>query len=211
MTYSKKSNYEITKEAMEKKFLEYDQEAMICKFHLKQDERFLYIPFVGEEYRVDRRTGKTEYASEKEGCYVPGDFNASMTIFDVLCCSQKNCRLSGNFVSIGAVKGFSAASAPGEELFVREALAFAGKASRLKAACERLGGVPWKPGDVAFRLPLFEFMDVILQFWDADEEFDPVIRVLWDENILDFMHYETTFYATSHLLGRLKRLADDSR
>ena len=45
---------------------------------------------------------------------------------------------------------------------------------------------------------------MILQFWDADEEFEAVLKIMWDENILDYMHYETTYFAASHLLSRLK-------
>ena len=49
-------------------------------------------------------------------------------------------------------------------------------------------------------------MPVILQFWDADEEFDAALKIMWDTNTLDFMRFETTFYASNHLLERLKEL-----
>ena len=62
-------------------------------------------------------------------------------------------------------------------------------------------------GDVSYKIPLFDFLPVILQFWDADEEFDSVLKFMWNENILDYMHYETTFFAASHLLSRLTELA----
>lgn len=100
------------------------------------------------------------------------------------------------------------ASAPGSDMFAGDAARFAGKCAQLEEACESLGGTPEKVGDVSYKIPLLDFMDVILQFWDGDEEFAPVLRVLWDENILDYMHYETTFYATSHLFERLKKLVE---
>ena len=59
-------------------------------------------------------------------------------------------------------------------------------------------------GDVSSLIPLFDFMPVMVQFWDADEEFDAVLKIMWDRNTLDFMHFETTFYAAGHLLRRLK-------
>ena len=92
--------------------------------------------------------------------------------------------------------------------FGKNAAVFAGRCEDLKKACEKLGGVPEKVGDVAYKLPLFDFMEVIFQFWDADEEFEASVRILWDENILSYMRFETTFYAALHLLERLKELAE---
>ena len=81
---------------------------------------------------------------------------------------------------------------------------FAGRPGALRRACEALGGVPQRVGDVSSLIPLFDFMPVMVQFWDADEEFDAVLKIMWDRNTLDFMHFETTFYAAGHLLRRLK-------
>ena len=58
-------------------------------------------------------------------------------------------------------------------------------------------------GDVSYTIPLFDFFPVTLQFWDGDEEFDPVLKLMWDRRTLDFMRYETTYYAADHLLQRL--------
>ena len=43
----------------------------------------------------------------------------------------------------------------------------------------------------------------MLQYWYGDEEFDPVLKLMWDRRTLDFMRYETTYYAADYLLGRL--------
>ena len=208
MERSPLSNYEITRNATEAKFPEYDQEQIISRFHLKNDGEYIYVDFVGREYRISRQTGKVEYFSGLEGGYCHADFNVVLTIFDVLCGSKPDACLSGNFVSLNAVKGLTVAAAPGSELFGKNAAVFAGRCEDLKKACEKLGGVPEKVGDVAYKLPLFDFMEVIFQFWDADEEFEASVRILWDENILSYMRFETTFYAALHLLERLKELAE---
>ena len=62
-------------------------------------------------------------------------------------------------------------------------------------------------GDVSYLLPLFFFIPVIHQLWDADDEFDAALKIMWDTNTLDFMHFETTFYAANHLLKRLQEAA----
>lgn len=51
---------------------------------------------------------------------------------------------------------------------------------------------------------MFSFLPVILQFWDADQEFGPVLKFLWDYNSTEFMHFETIAFGTFHLIGRLK-------
>lgn len=68
------------------------------------------------------------------------------------------------------------------------------------------GGVREPVGDVAYRLPTFDFLPVIVQFWESDEEFPASFQILWDENVLDFMHYETTYYTAGHLLARLEEV-----
>ena len=216
MSPERTSNYEKTRDAMEKRFLEYDQERMIRKFGLACDERYFYIPFVGREYRLDRKTGRIEYETEgaEDGMeqgqeqtsgrsYIHADFNVSMTIFDVLCDSKPDCHLAGTFISLNHLKNVVQNGSLTAKLFAEEARRFAGQGERLGRACQRLGGIPQKVGDVSYQLPLFDFLPVVLQFWDGDEEFDPVLKLMWDANILDYMRYETTFYAASHLLERL--------
>ena len=48
----------------------------------------------------------------------------------------------------------------------------------------------------------------MLQFWDADEEFDAVLKFMWDYNTTDFMHFETMAFATMHLIDRLKEIVE---
>ena len=196
------SNYEKTRDAMERRFLTYDQEAMIQKFQLAHDGQYLYIPFVGRRYRLNRETGRIEYPALE--AYLHADFNVSMTIFDVLCDSKPDCRLAGTFVSLSHLKNVVQTRSLASSMFQEDARRFAGRGEWLAAACRRLGGTPLTIGDVSYRLPLFDFLPVVLQFWDGDEEFDPVLKLMWDANILDFMRYETTFYAASHLLERLR-------
>ena len=53
-------------------------------------------------------------------------------------------------------------------------------------------------------VPLLGKLDIILQFWDADEEFPPAVRVKWDTRVLSYLKYETTYYAVNCLWQRLK-------
>ena len=38
-------------------FLKYDQDKLIKKYGLKHDEEYLYLKYIGTEYRINRRHG----------------------------------------------------------------------------------------------------------------------------------------------------------
>ena len=78
----------------------------------------------------------------------------------------------------------------------------------LPISCECLGGVRSGKGDVAYTLPVFDVLPVRLSFWEADEDFPPSLQFQWDKNTTDFVHFETTFYITSHLLSRLRSIME---
>lgn len=198
----RKSNYDVTRDRVESEFLKYNQDAMIEKFRLVYDADFLYLRFTARDYRIDRRTGRVERLAEDGP--VHAGFNEVMTIFDVLCESKPDCRLSGEFVRVNDLDGITKTAYLGGNLFDGSAEAFTHRTDALKAACEKLGGIEGTVGDVSYRIPLFDFFPVTLQFWDADDEFDAVLKIMWDRRTLEFMRYETTWYAAGHLLERLK-------
>lgn len=200
------SNYEIMKVQMQKEFLKYDQQTMIQKFQLYHDEEYLYIRFIGRDYRINRFSGVVEWSENQWKTCHAADYNEVMTIYDVLCYSKENCRLSGNFTPVNGLKSVvkTSKNSTGGSLFRSMEQYFDQNFQGLKNACEKLGGKPEKIGDLSYRLLLFDFLPVILQFWQSDDEFPACLKLMWDENVLDFMHYETTWFAASHLWKRLK-------
>lgn len=117
-----------------------------------------------------------------------------------------DCHLSGRFVPVNQLKGAIHFAPVGDVLFRDTAKRFEHRTRQLSEICERLGGQKESVGDVAYRLPLFDFLPVILQFWDSDEEFEPVLKIMWDENLLEFIHYETSYFALGHLWKRMAEL-----
>lgn len=193
------SNYELMKRKVRADFLQYDQAAMVRKFGLESDDDALFLRFFGREYRIDRRTGDVAWAGGE------ADYNVAMSLYDVLCCSKPDCRASGRLVNMNSLSKIQGASArrEGGGLFERYEKAFDRRATALAGACARLGGVPEGKGDVGYRVPMFDFLPVLVQFWESDEEFPPQLNLFLDENILDFMHYETVWFALFHLMERL--------
>lgn len=204
----RKSNYDVTRDQMREEFLKFDQETMIRKFSLEHDGDYLYIPFVLRRYRIGRKNGVVERTEDGFSSVEEADFSESMTIYDVLCTSKPDCRLAGRFCPADSLRGTVSSLNADSSLFSRDAERFRGKTEKLRRACSLLGTPADMSGDAAFILYPFPFLPVTLQFWDADEEFPANLKFMFDENILDFMHFETTFYMTGHILRRLGELTE---
>jgi hypothetical protein len=199
------SNYEVTKKKMQQEFLKYDQADMIEKFALQCEDAYLYLAFVGRMYRIGRSDGLVEGREAHTGFWTEAGFNEAMSIYDVLCCSKPACHLTGEFAKVDSLPGVvhTTAAAPGCGPMTEIAAFFDAHTRQLIRACEQLGGTPEHHGDVSYRLPVFDFLPVLLQFWKSDEEFPASLQFMWDKNVLSYLHYETTFYVVSHILERI--------
>ncbi len=206
MTEKKESNYDITCRRMRAEFLKYDQEQMIRNFDLKYDEKFLYLPFCGFSYRVDRENGLIEHAKEP---FELGEetYNVSMSFYDALCRSNSG-SLCGRYTSLNNLNNVVYSSGLGDSFFDEKKKRFENRSDELKRACGLIGGEPIRQGDAGFKLATFSFLPVIFIFYDSDDEFPSSLKLLWDERTLDFVHYETTYYIATVLLDHLVLLMD---
>ena len=195
-------NYVIQMRNAQKFFLRYDQEQLIRKFRLKFDEDFLYMTMYGSPYRLCRHTGNLEKFTE--GWVDANTFGEVMTLLDLICDSREDRCLSGNWKQMrdfGLMFHRSLLEGRDEwaEFFDRNP-------AGLRSACEALGGTPLPQGDIAYAIELFDGLKIALQFWRGDEEFPPRLRLLWDENALQYIKYETMYFARSLLLHRIEEL-----
>lgn len=182
-------------------FLRYDQETMIRKFQLSADESYLYLPFLDRTYRICRKTGRID--TDGVECL---DYNIAMTIYDILCCSKTAPVLAHQWCSLGSLQ--VTPSSPSDQTFLKKyETAFAGKADLLKDICAKIGGTSphlTAGADVCWEFQLFPFLPVQFRFWEPDDEFPAQIKLLWDKNTLDFMHFETVYYAMHALMKTLE-------
>ena len=184
-------------------FLQHDQDKLIEKYGLKLNEEYLYLQYIGTEYRISRIDGAIEYVADGEwkDCK---EYTIVMTIYDFLCCSGKEIlpSLTGQWQPVG--RFVTAGSSPSTDLFVEKyARAFSGKVEEVKQACICLGGKQMERlagADLTFEMPVFQDFSVLFQFWDGDEEFQPKILLLWDKVSLSYLHFETTYYLQGDLL-----------
>lgn len=203
------SNYDIMRADAKSRFLTFDQENMIANYHMAFDKDYLYLPFVGRLHRISRKTGTVEWTEDDFVHCGEADFDTTLTFFDILCRDVPG-NLSGKFCGVGSLKGIGYSAWSGKNMFGDYAKQFDGNTEKLVLVCEKLGGRKEQMGDVAYELPVFPFLPMKLQFWEADDEFDASLTIQWDENILQFMRYETTFYATGAVLQRISDMMNET-
>ena len=185
-------NYQLQALQAKQIFLSYDQDAVIRKCRLDCDETYLYCRFFSQLYRISRKTG--DMARKVGDIWVPADSHGEvMTILDLICDSDDSRSSTGHQFHQDL----------NEDQKNPRAALFQQDPEGLRQACEALGGVPFRPGDVAYAIPVFEDLKVVLQFFLGDEEFAPRIRYLWDENALQYLKYETMYYAAGVLMERI--------
>lgn len=198
----RRDNYRTQAQQAKLHFLSYDQQKLIAKFRLKADSGFLYTKMLGKEYRISRTTGDLEYHNG-EFWQDGNSYNEVMTLLDLLCDSKENRWISGrwkNMQSFGLMfhrNLLEDQSDPLAEAIDRDPEGFLQTCRELKA--ERIAG-----GDYGLAIELFDGLKIGILFWHGDEEFQPRLRFLWDENALMYIRYETMYFALSMLRAALK-------
>ena len=106
-----------------------------------------------------------------------------MTIYDILCYSKDDCSLSGNYCPVYMLKGTVKSSGVGINIFQKSADGFNGKRKELETVCTIFGEKLELKGDVAAKLYPFTFLPVIIQYWEADEEFPANLKINFNDRL----------------------------
>lgn len=202
------NNYDIQLAQAKKLFLSYDQQELIDRCRLTADGQYFYIRFLGSPYRICRKTGDME--RKKEKVWVDGNsFGEVMTVLDWLCDSRPDRFITGKWVNVVS-QGHYFHSNLQEEGEDPDAEHFDKDPQRLHRACRALGGTQEKSADISYAIELLDGVKILVQFWHGDEEFPPRLRFLWEENVLQYIRYETTWYALGVLMRKLRECANES-
>ena len=194
-------NYLLQLQSAQKRFLTYDQERLIKKLRLASDENYIYIPMLGSQYRLCRRTGSLE--RQNKGWIDANTFGEVMVLLDILCDSREDRCLSGSWQTtqqFGKLFHTSLLEVEEDPL----ATHLDKNPGLLKQLCLSMGGHPIPGGDESYAVPLMDDLCIGIRFWAADQEFPAQIRFYWDKNALQYIRYETMHYALGLLRARLK-------
>lgn len=191
-------NYERLYTQSREHFLTFDQQPMLDWYGLDHDGKNIYFRLLGREAALDRTTGELICAGERAG------FNEACTVYDILSRAGNKPRLAGRWVSITDLGGNTAARHM--DALQPDLSALEGRLDAAKDLCRSWGGAEQRQGDLSFIVPFTEFFPVWIQVWEGEEELNIPSRFncIWDANTLDFMYYETTWYARGFLLDSLR-------
>ena len=189
-------NYLMQMQNAQKFFLTYDQEKLIRKFRLKNDENYLYITMFSRPYRLSRHTGTLERFQEI--WEDANTFGEVMTLLDILCDSREDRYLTGRWVS---TQHFGKHIHTGllEPEYDALADAFDKTPGAFRKACLALDAHPIAGGDEAYGVEVMDGLEIGILFWYGDEEFPAQLRFYWDENALMYIKYETMHYTLGYL------------
>ena len=197
----RRDNYAITAARVRQLFAEYDQQALARKVGAKLDGEYFYVDFLSERYRIHRLTGDIS-RFHVDAWVEANSFGEVLTLMDLICDSREDRHPTGNWRNMrdfghGFHQQLLEQRDPWAERFQEQPEMFA-------KACEALGGEKYPLGDVAYALPVFGDLRMLIQLWFGDEEFPAQLRYLWDENALQYLKYETMFYAVPLVLKRIQ-------
>ena len=196
----RRDNYSIAAARARQLFLEFDQQRLARKLGARMDDDYLYTVFLSEPYRIQRSTG--DISRFHGGSWVEANsFGEVLTLLDLVCDSREDRHPSGRWKNMrdfghGFHQQMLEQRDPWADFFEQQPEAFA-------KALERMGGEKYPLGDVAYSIPVFDGLRLLIQLWFGDEEFPAQLRYLWDENALMYLKYETMFYAIPLVLRRI--------
>ena len=195
------NNYELSRDRAQLYFLGFDQDAIIRAWGLTADAEWMYVDFFGRTYRVCRKDGRIFRCWDDS----QADFSEVLSIFDLLCHECREKFISGSYAPVNSLKNRPRAQGVGSVFDTRFAGIFDRDPERFRQVCEAFGGVPVPMGDLGFRFPVFGPLHVILKFYRRDEDFPASVTLLWDDEALRYVYYETVFYMAGFLLESLSQ------
>lgn len=197
----KRDNYAIQVEFAKERFRSYDPDALCAKLGLPREEGCLCVTMLNQRYRI--RLADGDFSRLRGEQWVDANsFAEVLTLLDLICDSREDRHPANRWKNLTAFG----------HMFHRQLLEerdpnadfFEANPEGFRRACEKLGGVPFPQGDIAYRLPFFEDLPMVLQLWFGDEEFPAQLNLLLDENAGQYLRYETMHYARGLLLKRIR-------
>lgn len=191
------SNYEISLHNAMKRFCSCDMTVLSQKSGVTDRGAYLETRFFGMETKICKKTGNVTLNGEN------ADFCEALSVFDWLCDGKADAKASGRFCPVSSLPGVFVR---GSGLMMKSpelSESIHHNPDKFREICLKMGGKMLDIGDMGAEIEIFSGLPMELKFYFGDAEFPPDITFLWDENILQFVRYETVYYIAATLQKHL--------
>lgn len=203
------SNHEALSEQWWEQFRGYDPRRICRILGFTADEKYLYINYLGTEFRLVLATGHLEKQAGEKWCTEP-EFNEAMVIYHLLYYVQDAPLVTGKWVlSDSLEKVLSGRPRLADPLYDTFTRRFSGRMEELSQRCEAAGGIKTECGDAGYEFTVFPFMKLRLVFWDVEDDFPAQVQIMVDDHITDYIHCETVGCVISDLFEIIESIDTD--
>lgn len=197
-TLVKTDNYEISLHSAMKRFCSYDMAVLSQRPGVTDGGEYLKTRLFGANACICKKTGQITLDGKK------ADFCEALSVFDWLCDRKENAKASAEFCPVNSLPGIMVR---GSGLNMQSP-ALAEKIDEnpelYQKALLKMGGKLVEAGDIGGQIEIFPGLPMRLKFYFGDDEFQPSLTFLWDQNILQFVRYETVYYIAACLQKQLR-------
>lgn len=194
------NNYDKMLADAQKRCAGYDMTALAAKKGVEETPEYLKTCFLGQEVRIC----KADAAVTVDGR--PAGFGEALSVYDWLCDRKADAAASGDFCPVSSLPGVYVSGKGLGMNMPKLSACIHEDPARFHTVMASLGAHKLDLGDIGYRLDIFPDLPMCLKFYFGDDEFPPVLNLLWDKNILRFVRYETVYYIAGCLHERLKEL-----
>lgn len=170
----------------------------------KMERDLLVLPYLNGYLHIDRNGVRDEAGNE-----LSRNEQTFVYIHMAMMAKAEAAKPTGNLKSF---KEFSntVSKAVSMRNHVEEPLkkAFSGNLATLQSACLQCGGTDvkdhYESPNLAFSFQVFPSVAVTLLFWEAGENFDADVKLLFDETVTGHLDIEAIMFLSEYLADRLK-------
>ena len=196
------NNYETMLAAARRRCAGYDMAALAAKPGVEETPEYLKTCFLGQEVLVS----KADAAVTVDG--KQANFEQGLSIYDWLCDRKPDAVASGRFCPVSSLDRVYVSGSGLSMQMPKLSVCIHEDPERFRAGLAAMGAEEIPLGDLGWRLDIFPGLPMCMKFYFGDDEFPPQLSLLWDQNSLQFVRYETLYYIAGCLHERLKEMIE---
>ena len=194
------NNYDKMLADAQKRCAGYDMAALAAKPGVEDTPEYLKTKFIGQDVLITKADGAVTVDGRA------ASFGEALSVYDWLCDRKVDAAPAGTYCPVSSLPGVYVS---GKGLGMQMPTLSKGideNPGLFRAGMAAIGAREIPLGDLGWQLDIFPGFPMQLKFYFGDDEFPPQLTLMWDQNSLQFVRYETLYYIAGCLHARLNSL-----